>query len=175
LTATVRDEISVRVSLARRRLAVVFADLSGFVEYTAAHGDHAAAQLVTTNVLTAMAIVVGHQGRIVKYLGDGLLACFIEPRDAVIAAVELVGAASDVLPMRAAADWGDVVTTGADVVGHHVNVAARLVDEAHPGEVLVTEALIDAAGAAGVAYGGVTCRAVKGVREPVRVASMRRA
>ncbi len=76
--------------------------------------------------------------------------------------------------MRIGAHWGDVMWTGHDLIGHHVNLAARLLDLARPGEVLVTSELRQAAGdVALVRYGRPCKRAVKGVRQPVEVSVAR--
>jgi class 3 adenylate cyclase len=156
----------------QKQIAVMFADLSRFVAFTETHGDRVAAELVVLNLLTAMPITNGRGGHVVKHLGDGLLAWFPDPAQAVQASVELAAAASDVLPMRIGLHWGDVVWMGNDVIGHTVNVAARLVDLARPGEVLVTAPLRDAAGdVAGVRYGPTSERTAKGVCRPLRVST----
>ncbi len=83
---------SVSLHIARwekRRVAIVFTDLSDFVAFTERNGDAAAAELALLNQLTAMPIALGHGGHVVKHLGDGALAWFAAPDAAVLAAVDL--------------------------------------------------------------------------------------
>ena len=109
----------------RKRIAIVFADLSDFVSFTEREGDTVAAQLLLLNVLTATPIANCRGGRVVKHLGDGFLAWFPDPAQAVLASVELARAGSDILPMRIGAHWGHAVVTPHDVIGGTVNLAAR--------------------------------------------------
>ncbi len=60
--------------------------------------------------------------------------------------------------------------TGDDLIGHDVNVAARVAEEAAGGEVLTTAHLRDEVGVLrGVAFGPVRSLALKGLDEPVAV------
>ena len=149
----------------RKRIAIVFADLSDFVSFTEREGDTVAAQLLLLNVLTGTSIANCRGGRVVKHLGDGFLAWFPDPAQAVLASVELARAGSDILPMRIGAHWGHAVVTPHDVIGGTVNLAARVLDLAAPGEVLVTDALRHAAGVPeGVSYGRQRTGLAKGIR-----------
>jgi adenylate cyclase len=65
---------------------------------------------------------------------------------------------------------GEVVVTRDDVIGHVVNVAARVTEAASGGEVLVTAAAAESAGALrGVTLSRGRRRHFKGVDEPVKV------
>jgi len=151
-------------------MAVAFTDLEGFTRYTARAGDEAATTLLAAHHLAVGPIVRSRGGRVVKRLGDGLMLGFPEPAAAVHCALELVDAAPEPLRLRAGVHCGEVVVTRDDVIGHVVNVAARVAEAAGGGEVLVTE---DAAAAAGELRGVALSRArrrrFKGVDEPVRV------
>lgn len=126
-------------------VGVVFADLSGYVQFTARHGDVAAAQLLELNRLTVAPIIAAHDGRTVKNIGDGLLLSFPDPTQAILAALAIVRAASDLLAVRASVHWGEALAVGTDLIGSVVNTAARVVDVARPGQVLVTDAAREAA------------------------------
>jgi adenylate cyclase len=127
-----------------RHLAVCFTDLQGFTAYTAENGDVAASRLLTQHYQTAGPVVRSRGGRIVKRLGDGLMITFPEPSAAVLAAVELVESPPKPLRVRAGLNMGDVLIDRADIVGHVVNVAARVAETAAPGEVLISRELRDA-------------------------------
>jgi adenylate cyclase len=151
-------------------MAVVFTDLEGFTSFTAKQGDEAASQLLHDHALVVGPIVRSRGGKIVKRIGDGLLLTFPEPEAAVLASLELVEAAPAPLALRAGGHWGEPVVAHDDVIGHDVNLAARVTDAARGGEVLVTEALRAAIeDLPGVKFGRVTTRAVKGLEERVRV------
>ena len=77
-------------------------------------------------------------GRIVKRLGDGLMLSFPAPEAAVLAAVELVSEDPSQLRVRAGLHFGEAVVTHDDVMGHVVNVAARLTEQAKGGEAIAS-------------------------------------
>lgn len=158
------------------QLSVVFTDLEGFTRFTARQGDGAASQLLSTHHQAVGPVVRSRGGRTVKRLGDGLLLTFPEPEAAVLAALELVEADPVPLRLRAGIHLGDVVVTRDDVIGHVVNVAARVTESAKGGEVLVTAAVRDATAPhlRAVAFGPARSRRFKGVGEPVRVSRVRR-
>jgi adenylate cyclase len=158
---------------ATARLAVAFTDLEGFTRWCARAGDEAAADLLATHHRIAGPIVRSRGGRIVKRMGDGLLCTFPEPEAAVLACLELVDAQPGPLRVRAGVHAGEVVVTAADVLGHTVNVAARVAESARGGQVLVTEPVAEAAAdLPRVAVGRLRRRSYKGLEETVRVASV---
>ncbi len=151
-------------------LTIVFTDLEGFTSYTAAHGDEAAIDLLAEHHRVVGPIVRTWGGRVVKRLGDGLMLSFADPGYAVRAAVELVHTPPDDLRLRAGVHTGQVVVTKDDLIGHAVNVAARITDVAKGGQVLVSQEVLDAAGdISGVQLSKRSRKRVKGVREPVSV------
>jgi adenylate cyclase len=152
------------------RLAVTFTDLEGFTRYTARAGDDAASRLLAEHNRRVGPVVRSRGGRIVKHLGDGLLLTFPEPEAAVLACLELVAVQPEPLRLRAGVHLGEVVVTRDDVIGHVVNVAARVAESARGGQVLVTGEVRDATeGLAGVAMGRRHRRLFKGIEEPVPV------
>ena len=157
------------------RLAVVFTDLEGFTAFTSANGDEAASRLLTEHLQAAGPVVRSRGGRLVKRLGDGLLLTFPAPEAAVMACIELVEA-SGPLRLRAGVHVGDVVVRRDDVVGHVVNVAARVAESARGGQVLVSADVRDAAGdLGGVRFGRARRRRFHGVDQAVLVCAATRA
>ena len=159
------------------RLAVAFTDLEGFTSFTAAAGDEAASQLLAHHHLAVGPVVRSRGGRIVKRLGDGLLLTFPEPEAAVLACLELVEQQPAPLRLRAGVHLGDVVVTRDDIVGHVVNVAARVAEAAKGGEVLCSREVRDAVGPhlPKVVFGRGRRRSFKGVNETVVVSRASRA
>ena len=155
-------------------LAIVFTDLEGFTKFTASAGDEAATALLTDLHKRVGPIVRSRGGRIVKRLGDGLMLSFPSSEAAVLAALELLPAAPEDLRLRAGVHCGEVMTTRDDVIGHVVNVAARVAESAKGDEVLVTTTVRDAAKELPeVEFTRARRRNFKGVGEPVAVCRAR--
>lgn len=155
-------------------VTVVFTDLEGFTSYTAQNGDDAAIALLAEHHRVVGPIVRKWGGRVVKRLGDGLMLSFGDPGYGVRAAVELVEAQSDRLRLRAGVHTGKAAVCEDDLVGHVVNVAARITDVTKGGQVLVSQETLDAAGdLPGLAFSKVARKRVKGVNEPVPVRQVR--
>ena len=100
----------------------------------------------------------------VKNLGDGLMLSFPAPEAAVLAAVALVTDDPGPLRVRAGIHHGEAVVTHDDVVGHVVNVAARLTEQARGGEVVASVEVRDAVdGVRGVRFDRARRLRVKGL------------
>jgi adenylate cyclase len=158
-------------------LTVVFTDLEGFTAFTDARGDAAALALIAEHHQRASPTVRRWKGRIVKHLGDGLLCTFPKPALGIRAALDLQASAPDALRLRAGVHMGEATVTRSDVVGHVVNVAARVCEAAKGGQVLATEDAVEAATRAGglgdVRVGRMKSRRMKGVKAPVRLCEVR--
>lgn len=155
--------------------AIVFTDLAGFTEFTALQGDQAALDLLATQERLVRQ-VMGQRGRIVKELGDGMMLWFEDPGLAVQTALALQEsfdehAAADDLPLwvRMGVHYGSPARRGRDLVGHDVNLAARIVELAAPGEVLVSEEVVSQVGDTlpGVHFEEVGPAVMKGIPHPV--------
>lgn len=156
-------------------LTVVFTDLEGFSPFTESEGDEAASALIDKHHRTVGPIVRGRGGRVVKRLGDGLLITFTEPEASVLCGLELVEAQPQPLRLRAGMHSGDVVVTRDDVVGHVVNVAARVAEAANGGSVLVTAPIREAAeGLPGLAWSPLENRTFRGISDAVPVCFVRK-
>ena len=96
---------------------------------------------------------------------------FPDPTGAVLASLDLVDAipASGLPPAHAAISCGPVIARDGDYFGATVNVAARLVGVAGPGEVVVTVPTAERAAGDGVRYEELDPVTLKGIPEPVPV------
>jgi adenylate cyclase len=128
-----------------RELAILFTDLVDFSSWSLKAGDTAAVELLCLVGLAIEPPVERHHGAVVKRLGDGLMAAFDDPRQAVEAAVE-AGRGVDQVEvggyrprMRAGIHMGKPRRIGGDYLGTDVNIAARVAEAARGGEVLVSE------------------------------------
>jgi adenylate cyclase len=153
----------------------VFADLSGFTNYTAEHGDDAAAFLLSAFRSVAREVASDRGVRIAKWLGDGCMIVAVDHADGVAAALDLDERARRVcapLALRVGVASGySLLFEGDDYIGLAVNLAARLCDAAGPYEVLMPAEQVDDLpdGVSAVPYGEVELR---GFPQPVQVVSL---
>jgi len=132
---------------------VLFADLRGSTALFETLGNAEATSVVTHCVNALGGPVTSYEGTVVKTLGDGLMAVFDEPSQAVQAAMlmhEVLegmvsrgserGASSGLRALRLQIGLarGEVVEMSGDCFGDAVNVAARLLDHAGDNETLIT-------------------------------------
>jgi adenylate cyclase len=126
-------------------LALLFTDLVGFSSWALKAGDVAALQLLREVGTAAETAILAYEGRIVKRLGDGLMASFLDAQPAVDAALDAQDALADIEidgyrpRMRAGVHWGRPRRLGGDFLGVDVNIAARVGDAAKAGEVVVSD------------------------------------
>jgi adenylate cyclase len=156
---------------------VVFTDIVGFTEFTALRGDEEALALLSTQERLVRA-ALPEDARIVKELGDGLLLWFPDACEAlrtVLALQEQFEAESSesMLPLwvRVGMHTGRQTRRGSDLMGHDVNVAARVVDVAGPGEVLLSDATLTQVDdrLPEVAFEELGPVVMKGIPQPVRL------
>lgn len=134
--------------------AVLFTDLVGFTEYTDVCGDAAAVSVLETQRRLVDRALASRDGRVVKELGDGLMLTFSSPRTALdrstwlaVACRAAVDAGELPLAVRMGLHYGEVTLRGNDLVGHTVNVTSRVAALAGPGELLLSDDVLAAAGA----------------------------
>jgi adenylate cyclase len=137
--------------LVRRLTTIMDIDVVGFSTMSARDEEHALG-LLGARMATAQGLVKHHRGRVFKLTGDGLLAEFASPVEAVRAALEIQEAMraandragpDDQLVLRIGVNLGDVVESGEDLMGDAVNVAARLESIARPGGICVSAAVYE--------------------------------
>ena len=116
-------------------------------------------------------------GRPVKWLGDGVMVYFRDPGSGVVPALELVdGVASAGLPpAHVGLHAGPVLFQDGDYYGQTVNLASRIADYARPGEILVSQAVVDASAGVAVTFADVGPAELKGVAGSVHLHVARRA
>ena len=127
-------------------IALLFSDLRGFTTYTAREGDRAAYRLAQTHegILRER---IDEYGVHVKSLGDGIMAAFETPADAIHAAVSIQRTIRDrnrkspeePIDVGIGISSGRPVMTDIDFIGHAVNLAQRLSGLAKGGQILATE------------------------------------
>lgn len=163
----------------RRLAAILVADVVGYSRLMEADEVGTLAALKKRRTLILQPTVREYGGRIVKFLGDGVLIEFASAVNAVTAAIELQGkmsVANADLPdqsrivLRVGINLGDVIGEGADIYGEGVNIAARLEALAEPGGICVSGKIHDEVrGKVDAAFEDAGERQLKNIATPVRV------
>jgi adenylate cyclase len=156
--------------------AICFLDITGYTRLTEERGDEAAADLAARLASLVRRASQEHGGRPVKWLGDGVMFFFREPGDAVLAALDMVEgvAGHDLPPAHVGLHAGPVIFQEGDYFGRTVNLAARIADYARPGEVVVSQEVVEAADGAPVSFTEIGPVELKGVTGALRLHTVRR-
>jgi adenylate cyclase len=161
-------------------LALLFTDLVGFSSWALRAGDAAALELLREVGVAVEAAILAHNGRIVKRLGDGVMATFTAAQAAVDAALDAQDALANVEVdryrprMRAGVHWGRPRRIGGDYLGIDVNVAARVGDAARADQVLVSDTVLTQIDTGGLKVGRQRRLRASGAPRDMLVASISR-
>jgi class 3 adenylate cyclase len=157
--------------------AMCFLDITGYSRLTQEHGDTAAATLAEQLGRLVQRTSVKYGGRSVKWLGDGVMLFFPNPGPGVVAALDMVDGVADagLPPAHVGLHVGPVIFQEGDYYGATVNVASRIADYARPGEVLVSQEVVDAAGEADIAFRAIGPVELKGVPGAMQLLAASRA
>lgn len=136
---------------------VLFTDVEGSTALRTQRGDSVAHLRLQALHQVVTQEVEHHQGRVIKALGDGVLAVFRTPRTAVTCSIALqreVDALNrahpdSVLRVRVGINTGEVLEENDDVFGEAVNAAARIAALAGGGQTLVSGVVRDLVGTMG--------------------------
>lgn len=165
-------------SLETGHLAVGFVDLVGFTSLSQRLAWNELAAVMDEFEARANDLVAGHDGRVVKLIGDEVMFVALDAAAGCRIALDLFESLHDsesqVTP-RGGLAVGDVLTRAGDYYGRIVNVASRVAELAVPDEVLVTREVVDeAVGVGDLAFEPAGRRMLKGFDEPVELWAVRR-
>ncbi|MBV9111766.1 MAG: SUMF1/EgtB/PvdO family nonheme iron enzyme [Hyphomicrobiales bacterium] len=163
----------------RRLAAIMAADIVGYSRLmnTDEEGTHARLKRILRELVEPT--ISEHHGRMVKTTGDGFIAIFDSPVEAVRCGIviqqSMVGRnaalpAQQALLYRIGVNLGDVIMDANDVFGDGVNVAVRLEGIANPGQVYISGGVYEQIKHKLVCgYQSLGDRQVKNITDPVRV------
>ena len=156
---------------ATRTLAtVLFTDIVDSTVRAAAVGDRQWRATLDEFDLNVDRLLARHDGVLVKNTGDGILARFAAPAQAVRCATSMVASAKDYgLELRAGLHAGEVELRGEDIGGLAVHIASRVSTMAGPGEVLVTGTVRDLVVGSGIVFDDRGRHNLKGVPDEWQV------
>ncbi len=148
--------------------AIAFVDVSGYTSMTETEGDELALRASETIRERALRSSRDHGGSVVKILGDAAMLHFADVRDALVAVTELVESVTrEWLPIHAGIHAGSLIEHDGDYYGRTVNLASRVAGTAGPGQVVVTQAVVDATEAGMFTFDPLTPVSLKGIAQPV--------
>ncbi len=162
--------------MARRLAAILAADVAGYSRLMSVDEVGTLAALKSCLREVVEPSIAGHDGRIVKLMGDGVLAEFASAVNAVECAADIQrgirGRASPANPLqfRIGVNLGDIIAEGEDIFGGGVNIASRLEGLAEAGGICVSGMVYDQVGnKVGLAFDNLGEKRLKNISEPVRV------
>ncbi len=152
---------------ANREVTLVFTDLVGFSDWSLRAGDEATLKLLRRVTAAMEPPILEAGGHIVKRMGDGAMAVFDDPATAVGAvlaaldAVKAVEVGGHTPVMRAGIHTGRPQRIGSDWLGVDVNVAARVMDRATKGGLIVSNVTLEGISEEDYSSLGITVKRVR--------------
>ncbi len=135
----------------QHNITVMFTDIKGSTAYFEAYGDVEGRAMVHKHNEMLFPCVERHGGRVIKTIGDAIMALFQDPAEGVRAAVEIQNTLDQYnqeqdqkhkqIHVRVGLNYGPGVVEEKDVFGDAVNVAARVEGQADADQVIISEDL----------------------------------
>ncbi len=167
----------------RRLAAILAADVVGYSRLMGVDEVGTLERLKSLRKELIQPKITERKGRIVKLMGDGLLAEFPSVVEAVSCAIDIQRAMPDREPelakeqrivLRIGVNLGDIIVEGNDIFGDGVNIAARLEGLAEPDGICISGGAFDAIdGKIEAPFEDIGPQAVKNIAKPVRAYRLR--
>jgi len=160
----------------RTPMTILFSDIKGSTTFAEKKGDVEYMAMIDRHNRILFPVIEAQGGSVVKTIGDSILAKFDDPVAAVRAAAGMQRALAkdregrdeiDQIKVRIGLHYGMGLVKDNDVFGDVVNAAAHVQHQAKPEQVLITDVLVDAARAAGLACARMGRAELKGKVEPI--------
>ena len=177
--AAKNSDATTRGMMPRRLAAIVAGDIAGYSRLMELdeEGTHARVKRIVRDLIQPS--IREHYGRLVKTTGDGFIAIFDSPVEAVRSAIVIqqnMSGRNTAQPRnlwieyRVGVNLGDVIIEEDDIYGDGVNIASRLESIAEPGQVYISGGIYEQIKNKLVCgYESLGDRKVKNITDPVRV------
>jgi adenylate cyclase len=155
---------------------IAFVDIASFTALAETSGDETAARVLDQIDAVVRPLLVEHDGKLVKQVGDGFMLVFREPASAVrfsLATQADLARDADLPAIRVGINAGPALYRTGDYLGSAVNVASRVVNAAMAGQILMTEPVAKAATNEGIPVEEVGVRMMRGIDEPLALYRVR--
>ncbi len=138
--------ITRQINRSRKKVTILFTDIEDSTGYWDRHGDVKGRMMVNVHNRLAFPVIQHFNGRVIKTIGDSIMASFKYPDDAVNAAVAIQQVLSKQrkedadfqLRVRIGIHTGEAIVEDGDVFGNVVNTAARLEGKGKGNEILLS-------------------------------------
>jgi class 3 adenylate cyclase len=132
---------------------LLFTDIVGSTEIAARLGDRAWRQVLANHDESIRSLLEMHRGREAGTTGDGFVATFDAPAQAILCGLAIADAAGGLgLEIRAGVHTGEIEMAGRELRGVAVHLARRIMDAAGPGQVFVSASTSDLASGATIGF-----------------------
>ena len=135
-----------------KNIGIMFADVAGSTQLFEVLGDDKARATIAETLELLTNVINGHNGTVIKTIGDEVMCTFPEADDTANAATEMQETLEDAndmreegpeIKIRIGMHFGPALLEGGDVFGDAVNVAARMAAQAKGGQIITTKTTID--------------------------------
>ncbi len=133
-------------------VTLLFTDIADSTRYFETMGDIRGRQMIQTHNDLLFPVIEKYKGRIIKTIGDSIMASFDDPEKSVRCAVEMQKKLSDYnkkqdgthkIKVRMGLHFGEAVVDGVDLFGDMVNTSARVEARANADEIIISSSLKD--------------------------------
>lgn len=162
----------------RTPVTVLFSDIKGSTAYFEKYGDVQGVAMVQRHNDLLFPVIEAAGGRVVKTIGDAIMAVFEDPESGIQGAIGMQRAletdrimqpATGQIHIKVGLHSGLGLAKDNDVYGDVVNVASRVQNHAEPDQILVTEELLEAARSSGIQYAKMGREYMRGRIEPIEI------
>ena len=137
----------------RKEVTIIFTDIKGSTEYFETRGDIAGLSMIRKHNEMHFPTIEAYGGRVVKTIGDAIMAVFDDPASAVRATIEMQNnllyfnkshTKSEQIHIRIGINTGVALHKDDDIYGDAVNLAARVESKAQPDQILISDSVYHA-------------------------------
>jgi class 3 adenylate cyclase len=162
----------------RTPVTVLFSDIKGSTSYFEKFGDAQGLAMVQRHNALLFPVIEGSGGRVVKTIGDAIMAVFEDPKGAIQGAIGMQRVLEgdrrsqpfpEQIHIKVGLHTGLCIVKDHDVYGDVVNVASRVQNQTDPDQILITEDLLEAARQAGAQCAQMGHESVRGRVEPINI------
>jgi class 3 adenylate cyclase len=173
-----RAQAELALEKLRQPMTILFSDIKGSTRYAEKKGDVEYMAMINRHNGMLFPVIQAEGGRVVKTIGDAILAKFDDPVAAVKAAAGMQRTLAkdregreemEQIRIRIGLHYGLGLLKDNDVFGDVVNAASRIEHQAEAGQILITDALLDAATTAGFECAKMGRADMRGKDEPIDV------
>jgi len=142
----IKKSTAQRISQSKKEVSILFTDIEDSTSYWHKHGDVGGRLMVDRHNRILFPLIKKFRGRIVKTIGDSIMAMFKQPDDALLAAIAMQQAVRKEhledtgfeIKIRIGIHTGEAIVEQDDVYGDVVNIAARVEEKANANEIALS-------------------------------------